>query len=392
MSSPLIARDPHLARLRDNGYDLEVRGAHLLIHSIPYVNAKKEVRTDGVLVMVLAGETSSVPPDHTAYFIGEHPCTVNGIEIAIKNNSKRQVLAPGLEVDHYFSAKPATPYPDHHEKVTRYVEIISGPARALRPEVSAQTYKPIRASEEESVFRYMDTASTRAGIAVPTARLKGQKIAIVGLGGTGAYVLDFVAKAPVAEIHLFDGDVVLQHNAFRFPGAMSFEELEAKPKKVLHLAAQYDVMRRAIVPHTEMITENNVAVLRGFDHVFLCVDTGKARRLVVNELRGTAASVYDVGMGVHLTEDTQQVFGICRVTALCGERHSHAERWIPMTDAEDAGVYRNNSQIAELNAVNAALAVALWKKRSGFYVDHGGELHLTYTLGTNLLAGSEGAP
>ncbi|WP_318271316.1 ThiF family adenylyltransferase [Sphingobacterium cellulitidis] len=46
-------------------------------------------------------------------------------------------------------------------------------------------------------------------------KLERQKIAIIGLGGTGAYILDMVAKTPVKEIHLFDGDSFDQHNAFR---------------------------------------------------------------------------------------------------------------------------------------------------------------------------------
>ena len=53
----------------------------------------------------------------------------------------------------------------------------------------------------------------------------------MGLGGTGSYVLDLVAKTPVWEIHLFDGDAFLQHNAFRSPGAPSLDELEAQPPK-----------------------------------------------------------------------------------------------------------------------------------------------------------------
>ena len=69
---------------------------------------------------------------------------------------------------------------------------------------------------EDSVFLYEDTASSHAlDIVAINAKLKPLRIVIVGLGGTGSYVLDFVAKTPVKEIHLFDGDTFLQHNAFR---------------------------------------------------------------------------------------------------------------------------------------------------------------------------------
>ena len=35
MSQPLISRSSDLKRLRDEGYELEVRGNYLLVHSIP---------------------------------------------------------------------------------------------------------------------------------------------------------------------------------------------------------------------------------------------------------------------------------------------------------------------------------------------------------------------
>lgn len=393
MSLPPISRDPHLVRLANEGFELEVRSTYLLVRSVPYVDAQREVHTDGVLVMKLAGESSTVPPDHTAHFIGAFPCTMDGAELVqIKNQSGRQQLTQNLAVDHYFSAKPATPYPNFYEKVTLYVEMISGPARALKPEVNARTFQPMAMSEEESVFRYMDTATTRAGIAVASQRFHGKRLAIVGLGGTGAYVLDQAAKTPVAEIHLYDGDTAYQHNAFRFPGAMSLEELSAAPKKVDYLHGVYSKMRRGVVPHAEMITADNVENLKVFDYVFLCVDKGSARRLVVDALRGTRTQVFDVGMGIHLKEESQQVFGVCRVTAIDEQHHAHAENCIPMGDPDDEhGIYRNNVQIADLNALNAALAIICWKKACGFYVDLGHTRHMTFTVATGVIAGDEGS-
>jgi len=390
MSHPLIARDPHLRRLVDEGYALEVRSGHLLVHDIPYVDSERTVHRDGVLVMPHPGESSTVPPDHTTWFIGRHPCTAGGAEIVqMKNMSGRKVLAADLEADHRFSAKPKSGrYPDFYEKVSTYAEIISGPARLLA-EVTAKTYRPISCEEAESVFLYLDTASSRAGIQAAADRLRPQKLAIVGLGGTGAYVLDFVAKTPVAEIHLFDGDTAHQHTAFRFPGAMSLAQLEASPTKVDHLQAVYSQMRRKIIPHAELITPENVSALRDFDYVFLCVDKGSVRNWVVSELRGTATTIIDVGMGVQLDDETSAIHGICRTTTLSGDRHGHAERTIPLQDSEDDGVYRNNVQIVELNALNAALAVIRWKKLCGFYADEGGEHHMTYTLSTNRISNDE---
>jgi hypothetical protein len=47
--------------------------------------------------------------------------------------------------------------------------------------------------------------------------------------------------------------------------------------------------------------------------------------------------------------------------------------------------YRQNIQIAELNTLNAALAVIRWKKHLGFYVDLEHEFSSTYTIDGNIL-------
>src|SRR3989338_2180732 len=108
MSHKLISHSPDLKKLRDEGYKIEVKNAHLLVHSVPYVNTKKEI-TRGVLVcsLNLAGEQTAKPQDHTAYFAGEQPCDKDGNPIkAILNSSERKTLAEGVVVDHYFSSKP----------------------------------------------------------------------------------------------------------------------------------------------------------------------------------------------------------------------------------------------------------------------------------------------
>src|SRR5260370_29003829 len=86
-------------------------------------------------------------------------------------------------------------------------------------------------SDLESVLRYHDSATSRAGIGAATEKLALRKIVIIGLGGTGSYILDLMAKTPVQAIHLYDGDVMLTHNAFRSPGAPTIDELEKRLRK-----------------------------------------------------------------------------------------------------------------------------------------------------------------
>ena len=60
MSHSLISRSPDLKRLRDEGYEVEVRAGYLFVHSVPYVNALGETAF-GTLAsdLVLAGDVTS---------------------------------------------------------------------------------------------------------------------------------------------------------------------------------------------------------------------------------------------------------------------------------------------------------------------------------------------
>jgi len=378
--------------LRNEGYNLCVNGAFLLVNDIPYVNARREIQR-GMLIfqLNLTADVAMVPPDHTAYFSGDTPCDSQGQPlVSIINNSEKKELMPELIAHHYFSAKPRSgAYTDYYEKVTLYVAMLSGHAQVIDPYVTAQTYAPMVAVEEESAFVYIDTASSRAGIAAQTEKFRGLKIALVGLGGTGAYILDQLAKMPVKQIHLYDGDILHQHNAFRFPGAVPFSTLERALKKVDYLHETYSQLHRGIVPHPCMITAENVEQLKSFDYVFLSVDLADVRAMVVNQLQGTSTSIIDVGMGVHIVNDTQKIWGACRVTALTQKHHKHGISTLPLTENADVGAYRSNIQIADLNALNAMLAIGMWKRLCGFYVDSTGALHSTYITHLNELGNSE---
>jgi len=283
MSRQLINRSPDLRALQDDGYEVEILSGHLVVRNVPYVDAIKQVRR-GILVSVLdlAGDVTTKPGTHVAMFAGAHPCDSDGNELKkIKHSSSQQSICDGLNADHSFSSKPAGGYKDYYEKMTTYVAILSSHAQLIDPSATAQTRRVIATDDPDTVFNYLDTASSRAGISALSSKLELDKLAIVGLGGTGAYVLDQVAKTPVGEIHLYDGDDLFQHNAFRYPGAATLEELIAVPKKVAYLAGRYAPMRKNIVPHPVFIDETNVTELDDMDFVFICVDRGDVKKPIV---------------------------------------------------------------------------------------------------------------
>ena len=79
--------------------------------------------------------------------------------------------------------------------------------------------------------------------------------------------------------------VFLNHNAFRCPGAPSLEDLRKKQKKVSYLVDLYSQMRRTIIPHAYSIDESTVEQLREMSFVFICIDKGTGKRLIVERLQ-----------------------------------------------------------------------------------------------------------
>ena len=378
MSREQISRREDLQRLVEEGYELEVRSGYLVLHRVPYVTSGRTVRY-GQLVCPLV-ETGP-PPDHTMYFAGEYPCDDTGAPIeALRNNSNRQELAEGLWVDHYFSAKPVGgTYQDYYRKLTHYAQVIGRCARRIDPTAVARAGRLVLSEDPNDPFVFMETASSRAGITRLNERLSGDRIGIVGLGGTGSYILDYVSKTRVSEIHLFDGDRFQQHNAFRAPGSTTTDELERRPTKAQLYRERYAKMRSGVVAHEFDVDVDNVDALRDLDFVFVAVDDNETRGWLLSALDRMQIPFVDVGMGIEKTDE--KLLGIVR-TSFCETLSSSAaqrgEGGLP-----DVGEYERNVQIVELNALNAALAVIRWKKHRAFYLDLGNEGRSTYTIDGN---------
>ncbi len=385
MSHALFSLNDDLKRLRNEGYVVQVVGGFLVMRNVPYVDKSREVR-NGILIssLTLAGDQTRRPDTHVIHFDGEYPCTADGRPIdQIRHQSQNTNLGNGLAAKHSFSSKPEGGYVDYFHKMTTYAAILSGPAEVVDGNATPRTMKDPE-PEEESVFNYTETASDRVGIGALSDLLKSDVIAIIGLGGTGGYILDLVAKTPVPEIRLFDSDEFLQHNAFRAPGAASIEELREVFKKVDYFKAAYSKMHRGIVTCDEAMGAANLDKLDGVTFAFLSMDAGEEKRLVVEKLEAIGASFIDVGMGLELDEGS--LGGILRVTASTPDMRGHVHNGrVSFSGGGEKDLYSSNIQVADLNALNAVLAVVKWKKLRGFYRDFEREHHCTYTTDGNML-------
>lgn len=389
MSRRLIGLNSDLSQLRREGYDVDIQSTFLLVRDVPYVGAGAQIKR-GVLVstLVTSGDKTASPiEDHTMMFIGEFPHDSSGSSLEALRHAGGRQLASGLAIDFSFSQKKwgGIKYDNYYEKVTAYVAMLESHAQAIDPQVTARTFPVIVPDEEEdSVFEYMETASGRAGIVIATEKLRMDSVAIVGLGGSGSYLLDLIAKTPVREVHLYDGDTFLTHNAFRAPGAPSLDELRAKRSKVAYFAAQYSKMHKGIVQHPYFIDASNAGELLDSQFVFLCVDAGDAKRIIVEKLEETQIPFIDAGMGLNLRSDNS-LGGILRVTISEPDRRAEFRKYVSLADAGPEAEYDDNIQVADANALNAALAMIRWKKYLGFYGDFIGSVDTSFVIDCNSL-------
>lgn len=361
-----------LARLVAARYELEVTGdGYLLVHNVPYLDSARAIAR-GIVVtkLELNGDVTINPvADHVAYFIGTTPHRWNGEQLT-PLTSVNQVLADGRMATFQMSLKCATAaqYPDYFAKVEAHVQNIETEAQQVDPTVTAQTGGPCVLNSAEWPFEYADTASGRAGIGAINGRLAGQRVAIVGVGGTGSYILDLVAKCPVAEIHLYDGDTFSSHNAFRAPGAASLDEVRASPAKAQRFGDIYLRMKRNIIPHIYDITEANVDELASADFVFLSMEGGAVKLKIVEALEAMGKAFVNVSIGVKKSGDGNQLQAIVEVNGSTVDERQSFRQKVDFGEVDPDDPYTENIQVADLNAFNAAIAVLWWKKWAGVYV------------------------
>ncbi len=387
MSRALFSLNADLARLRSEGYFMRIQGNLLVMREVPYVDAQRRVRT-GALVssLDLAGDRTRKPETHVIHWDGDFPCSAEGVPLqGISHQSPNTDLGHGLTARHSFSSKPNQDgYPDYYDKMSTYATILAGPAAVLQPGISPRVIRGADDDDEPSVFNYLDTASSRVGIGALARKLENEVVGILGAGGTGGYILDLVAKTPVKEIRLFDDDDFLSHNAFRAPGAPSLAELREAPKKVHYLKGIYERMHRGIVAHAVKMGADTLGLLDGITFAFIGMDAGKEKCAVVAKLEALGVPFIDVGMGLELTNGS--LGGILRVTTSTPAKRDHVHQGrVSFMGGGGQDVYASNIQVADLNALNACLAVVKWKKLCGFYRDLEQEHHTTYTTDGGML-------
>ena len=378
MSNSPIDRSPDLKALTDAGYPLSCVAPTSSSRACPTSKTPREdlARADMVMGIEFPDGTATPPGDHTVWWTGKLPFRANGSSmkkyLSCGAWPEGHGLGEGLTAYMQWSRKLVAngkkrAYVDYEEKVTTYIAEVAGQADIRHPGVleAAKTGEAPTITLN-SRFKYVDTNTYRYGLKGIEERIEDEIVAIVGVGGTGSYLMDILAKTNVKELHLFDEDVLKQHNAFRMCGAARIEELGGSCAKVDWYRRTYSAIREeGIHVHTEELTGDCKDILAKFTTVFIAVDDLTVRRDLQAACNELGIYHVSVGIGVEVEgESNDQLGGNVKVETAFRPRHPRPSQPPPDEGPDQAyGIV----QTAELNMLGAALAVLEWKAKVGIY-------------------------
>ncbi|HPW30628.1 MAG: ThiF family adenylyltransferase [Burkholderiaceae bacterium] len=383
----LVSRNQDIAKLVEKGYAITFDSGWMILRDIPYLDQLGVLHWGAIATKLVPVDATGLvtQEDHTILFAGAHPCGLDRQPIpAIDAGSHQLELSCNCSdvlVQRRFSNKPRVAgslqgFNNFFDKIESYVGIIAGPAMTAHA-ATPLTFKSVEDEPEYSVFHYQDSLTSKAEISDLSRKFHDDVIAIIGLGGTGAYTLDFMVKTAVREIRGFDGDAFHVHNAYRSPGKL--DETELGKSKAAVYQGRYASFRDGVKLMSHYVDSESGSAFEGVTFAFVCVDKGSSRAAIFDLLIGLGIPFIDVGMG--LKRAGGPLSGMLRTTYFASER-SQVMREKSLAEMHDGpeNLYRTNVQIAELNAFNAALAVIRYKQLRGFYTEVDPMCHLLFDL------------
>jgi hypothetical protein len=380
----LVNHNEDLRRLVEKGYAVAFDSNYLVIRDIPYLDSDGKLQIGAIVTKLeFIDQERVTQTDHQVFFAGSVPHGLDGGPIPNLGGGTTQLAlseaSRDVVVQRSFSNKPKSTgkFQDFFEKIESYVAIVSGPAIELHG-ANPYTFRAVTEVASETVFKFQDTLTSRAEITDLSGKFKDDVIALIGLGGTGAYVLDFLVKTPVREIRAFDLDTFHVHNAFRSPGKLDSNEL-GKPKADVYFS-RYENFRTGLTVTREFIDPSSSDLLNGVTFAFVCVDKGSSRAGIFDLLISKGIPFIDVGMG--LSRKNGSLNGMLRTTYYSAEdAPAMRDRGLAELADNPDDLYRTNIQIGELNALNACLAVIKFKQLRGFYFEELPHYNLLFEIG-----------
>lgn len=396
MFQKLVSHNDDIRRLVEKGYAVGFDSKCLIVRDIPYLDEKGALQWGAIVTkLVFTDQDHVAQDDHQVFFAGAHPCNTDGMPIANLGGGITTLAlseaSADVVVQRQFSNKPIVngqkvAFANFFDKVESYAGIIQAPAQA-KYGAHPHTFRSVEKIADDSTFKIHDTLTSRAEITDLAAKFKDEIVAVIGLGGTGAYLLDFLVKTPVKEIRAFDRDEFHVHNAFRSPGHLDLAEFRRTKAEVYQ--ARYDNFRHGLSIQPKFVDASCVDDFDGVTFAFVCVDKGSSRAGIFDLLMSKKIPFIDVGMG--LKRKNRALNGMMRVTYYSAEDAQPVrDKCLAELSDQPDDIYRTNIQIGELNALNAALAITKFKQIKGFYYEELPHYHLLFEVADCKVVGESG--
>lgn len=338
---------------RRRGWTVDAQTNRLSLAGVPYRKENGEAGTCEISVDTQDDRLSMKAPENAGGAI--HAATLCGVEGGRAYQANRKPVGNVLWTDKVGRCvisikRDDGEYENAWHALTVYATQVAGEVgREQREEIGGVFRFDIEGEDDQDTQEWRD-------------RARGQRIGIVGLGGVGLWILDLMSKTAVKEIRLWDGDEIEGRNLVRAPGWADGEAIGKN--KARYFGERYAGMRTGIsVCEDYWQPEDETDAFSGLDFVFIAVDKGPTRAALCEALEREGIPFVDVGMGLERREG--RVRGSCQVFFSAGD----AGRWrigIPTVEGDGQGDYRA-LQLADLGALNAALAVGVWRRHIGQY-------------------------
>lgn len=381
MSNSLISHSEDLSKLIEEGYNIEIRGAYLIVSNVPYLSKDNEIKYAEIVTSLNIDPNTNKtkqPTEHTVWWTGKTPYNSNGESmeepLCCNNWVDGHDLGERITVYMQWSRKlkqdgVQRAYKDYHEQIVTYVNEVSFHAESHTPGVleSSKLGEKIE-NEQDTKFEYINSSLYRNGTKGIEDKISNEIVAIIGIGGTGSYLVDILAKTNIKELHLYDDDTIEPSSAFRLAGAVNKNEFGTK-KVRWHKDRYKNIRKTGLYTYENTINSSNLEELEKYSTVFIAVDNLESRREIQKKCNELGIFNLSVGIGVELEGVKNNQLGCMiklerehQIQGECLKNSGKTTQQPPV-----GNMYRSNIQIAELNMLGAALAIIEWKIKKGIY-------------------------
>ena len=204
------------------------------------------------------------------------------------------------------------------------------------------------------------------GDQLPEARewrrlLAQERVAIIGLGGVGAWIADFAVKADPQEVHGWDYDRIEPKNILRMPGGLDPNIWIGRPK-AHWFQETYSLIHTNVHGHNVKVRPDNAQeVIENSTFTFVAVDDAADRMMVCDTLANAGIPFVVVGLSP-VRMDRRVKVSMRIVTAHVGViSWRNAIPQVGQAGQDDYG----SLELPDVYSMAAGWAVQSWRKMRG---------------------------